>query len=110
MVVIEVLEGELIEEIRQAAKQKGITDAAVVSLIGAVDSFTASTMPAHDATKNIMTEWAGPAEMSGTGEVINGEPHLHVVMGVANGRTVSGHLHRAEIRTHSARAYLLPSP
>ena len=110
MVVIEVLEGELIEEIRQAAKQKGITRAAVVSLIGAVDSFTVSTMPVHDAAKNIMTEWAHLAEMSGTGEVIDGEPHLHVVMGIANGRTVSGHLRRAEIGTQSARAYLLPAP
>jgi predicted DNA-binding protein with PD1-like motif len=110
VVVIEVAEGELVEEIRRTLKQEGITRAAVVSLIGAVDSFTVSTMPAHDATKNVMTEWAHPAQMSGAGEVIDGEPHLHVVMGIANGRTVSGHLHQAAIGTHSARAYLLPSP
>jgi predicted DNA-binding protein with PD1-like motif len=79
-------------------------------VIDAADSFAVSTMPTHDATKNIMTDYAFPAEMSGTGEVIDGEPHLHVVMAVANGRAVSGHLHRAEIRTHSARVYLLPAP
>ena len=31
-------------------------------------------------------------------------------MAVANGRAVAGHLHRAEVRTHSVRAYLLPAP
>ena len=110
MLVIDIVEGELIEEIRQAVKEKGITSAAVVSLIGAVDSFAVSTMPLHDAAKNIMTDYAFTAEVSGTGEVIDGEPHLHVVMAVEGARAVAGHLHRAEIRTHSVRVYLLPAP
>jgi predicted DNA-binding protein with PD1-like motif len=45
MLVIEILEGELLEEIRQAVKEKGITSAAIVSLIGAVDDFAISSMP-----------------------------------------------------------------
>ena len=110
MLVIDILEGELLEEIRQAVKDAGITAAAVVSLIGAVDSFAVTTMPLRDATKNIMTDYAFTAEVSGTGEVIDGEPHLHVVMAVAGGRAVAGHLHRAEVRSHSVRAYLLPAP
>ena len=51
MFVIEVVEGDLLEEIRAGAKDAGITHAAVVSLIGAVDSFAVSTMPLRDATK-----------------------------------------------------------
>jgi predicted DNA-binding protein with PD1-like motif len=38
--VIEVVEGELLEEIEAAAKGAGVADAAIVSLIGAVDDFT----------------------------------------------------------------------
>jgi len=45
MLVIEVLEGELLEEIETAAKDAGLADAAIVSLIGAVDDFTISSMP-----------------------------------------------------------------
>ena len=110
MLVIDILEGELLEEIRQAVKDAGITHAAVVSLIGAVDSFAVTTMPLRDAAKSIMTDYAFTAEVSGTGEVIDGEPHLHVVMAVEGARAVAGHLHRAEARTHSVRAYLLPAP
>jgi len=110
MLVIDIPEGELLQEIRQSVREKGITGAAVVSLIGAADSFTISTMPAHDATKDVLTDYAAPAEMSGTGEVIDGEPHLHVVMALEGDRAVSGHLHRAQIGTHFARVYLLPAP
>ena len=52
MLVIEVREGDLLEEIELGAKDMGITDAAIVTLIGAADSFTLSTMPAADATKD----------------------------------------------------------
>lgn len=36
---------ELIESITQQAAERGITDAAIVALIGAADSFTMSTNP-----------------------------------------------------------------
>jgi predicted DNA-binding protein with PD1-like motif len=110
MVVIEVLEGELLEEIRQAVKERGITAAAVVSLIGAVDDFTISSMPLNDATRDQPLNYAMPAEMTGSGEIIGGEPHIHVVMAVQGNKALAGHLVRAEMRTHSARAYLLPAP
>jgi uncharacterized protein len=110
MLVIDILEGELLEEIRRAVKDADITHAAVVSLIGAVDSFAVTTMPLRDATKNVMTDYAFTAEVSGIGEIINGEPHLHVVMAVEGARAVAGHLHRAEVHSHSVRAYVLPAP
>jgi len=55
--VIEIREGELLEGIELSAREKGITDAAIVTLIGAADSFTLSTMSAADATKDIITDY-----------------------------------------------------
>ena len=108
--MIEVRDGELLEEIRQAAKDKGITNAAIVTLIGAVDSFRISTMPADDATKDIITDYDLPAEMTATGEILGGQVHVHAVMAVEGARGIAGHLHRAQVGTWFARAYLLPGP
>jgi hypothetical protein len=41
---------ELIESITQQAAEDGMTDVAIVALIGAADSFTMSTNPASDPT------------------------------------------------------------
>ena len=101
MFVIEVVEGELLEEIEAAAKGAGITDAAVVSLIGAVDDFTISSMPLNDATRDQPLNYAMPAEITGTGEIVSGKAHIHVVMAVQGNKALAGHLRRAEIRTHS---------
>jgi predicted DNA-binding protein with PD1-like motif len=109
MHVIEVRDGELLDGIARQAKELGITDAAIVSLIGAVDSFTVSTMPAADATKDTITDYSLPAEMTGTGEITAGVPHLHAVMAVEGDRAIAGHLHAAHIGTWFARAYVLPA-
>ncbi|MEU5632198.1 hypothetical protein ACH47C_23815 [Streptomyces rishiriensis] len=45
MIVFEVPAGELVDELNRQVAEAGITDAAIVSLIGAADSFTVSTMP-----------------------------------------------------------------
>ena len=50
MYVFEVRNAELIESITKQAAGQGITNAAIVALIGAVDSFTVSTNPADDPT------------------------------------------------------------
>jgi hypothetical protein len=49
MVCAEVRNAELIESLTRQAAEHGITDAAIVTLIGAADSFTGST-PAGDPT------------------------------------------------------------
>jgi uncharacterized protein len=108
MLVIEVRDGELLDAIEQSARERGIVDAAIVTLIGAVDSFTLSTMPEADAAKDIITDYDLPAEMTATGEVVAGKPHIHAVMAVEGDRAITGHLHRARIGTWFARAYLLP--
>src|SRR5262249_61600584 len=63
--------------------------------------------PAGDATRDVVTEYDLPAEMSGTGEINDGTVHVHAVMAVEGDRAVSGHLHRAQIGTWFARAYVI---
>ncbi len=108
MVVIEVRHAELMETVAKEAKRRDITKGAIVSLIGAVDNFTISTMPKNDATKDIITDYALPAEMIGTGEITNGTVHIHAVMAIEGDQAIAGHLHRAEISTFFCRAYVIP--
>jgi uncharacterized protein len=108
VVVIDVRNAELMETVTSEATRLGITNGAIVSLIGAVDSFTISTMPRDDATKDIITDYSAPAEMTGTGEITNGTVHIHAVMAIEGDQAVAGHLHRAEIGTFFGRAYVIP--
>lgn len=108
MIVIEVRNAELMETVTKEAKRLNIDNGAIVSLIGAVDSFTISTMPKHDATKDVITDYTLPAEMTGTGEITNGAVHIHAVMAIEGDQALAGHLHRAEIETFFARVYVIP--
>lgn len=108
MHVIEVKNAELLATLTLETKKLGITDAAIVTLIGAADSFTISTMPADDATADISTDYELPAEMTATGEIVDGTVHVHAVMAVQGDRAIAGHLHRAAIGTWFARAYIQP--
>lgn len=107
MVVIEVRNAELLETVTKEVEGLGIKNGAIVSLIGAVDRFTVSTMPARDATQDVITEYSLPAEMSGTGEIVDGNVHIHAVMAVEGDRGIAGHLHRAEIGAWFARVYVI---
>ena len=109
MHVIEVNDGELMQTLTDRLAELGVRNGAIVSLIGGADAFTISTMPAADATKDVVTDYALPAEMSGTGEVVDGRPHVHAVMAVEGDRALSGHLHAAHIGTWFARVYVLPT-
>ena len=109
MHVIEVNDGELMQTLTDRLAELGVKNGAIVSLIGGVDAFTISTMPAGDATQDNVTEYVLPAEMSGTGEVVNGTPHVHAVMAVEGDRALSGHLHAAQIGTWFARVYVIPT-
>ncbi|MFC5722007.1 PCC domain-containing protein [Streptomyces gamaensis] len=108
MIVIEVRNAELLEALTREAKERGITNAAIVSLIGAADSFTLSTMPADDPADDMVTDYALPAEMHGTGEIVDGEVHVHATMAVAGDKGLAGHLRKAAIGHWFARAYVEP--
>jgi uncharacterized protein len=108
VIVFEVQGDELLESLTRQAAEAGIANGAIVSLIGAADEFTVSTMPADNPGKDIVTKYAKPAEMNGTGEICSGTVHIHATMAVEGDLGVSGHLHRAVIGAWFARAYVIP--
>jgi predicted DNA-binding protein with PD1-like motif len=109
MHVLEVRNAELIRSLTEQAAAHSITDAAIVTLIGAVDGFTVSTTPAEDPTSHNISQYPLPAEMTATGEFIGGKPHIHAVMGVAGDRAIAGHLIKAQLGTSFARAFIIPT-
>jgi uncharacterized protein len=109
MYVLEVRNAELIESLTKQAAEHGITYGAIVALIGAVDSFTVSTNPAGDPTAHTYSHYPLPAEMTATGEIVDGKPHIHAVMAVQGDRAIGGHLHTAHLGSSFARAYVIPS-
>lgn len=108
MIMLEVRDGELIENLTKKAADRGLADGAIVALIGAVDDFTLSTMPTDDPYSDVLTDYYQPAEMSGNGEIVNGTIHIHATMAVAGNEGLSGHLHRASVGAWFARAYVIP--
>jgi predicted DNA-binding protein with PD1-like motif len=105
--VIEIKNAELMSALQERLAELGIAFGAIVSLIGAVDSFTLSTMSKRDATRNFVTEYRQPAELSGSGEVVNGLPHIHATLAVEGDKAISGHLHGATVSTWFAHVYVL---
>lgn len=99
---------EVLEKVKQFCKQNGILNAAIVSVIGAVDSCCLSNMPKSDASKDILNEYNQPMEMSGNGDVVNGKPHIHAVMSIENEGTYAGHLHWARVKNWYVKVYILP--
>jgi predicted DNA-binding protein with PD1-like motif len=99
---------EVIETLTRRADEEGITNGAVVSLIGVVDGCAISNMPAGDATSDVISEYHQPFELSGTGEITDGKVHLHVTLGREGDVALAGHLHRAKVETFFVRAYVLP--
>jgi Predicted DNA-binding protein with PD1-like DNA-binding motif len=109
MILLAVKPGEeVIEALSRRAADEGIRDAAIVSLIGAVDSCAISNMPIYDARSDIITEYTQPFELSGTGEITAGRVHVHVVLGREGDVALAGHLHRASVETFFVHAYVLP--
>jgi hypothetical protein len=108
MLLIEIGKNEeVIERVTAELAKARITEGAIVSIIGAVDECSVSTMPADDATRDVVRTYAQPLEMFGTGEVRAGAPHIHAVFGTANGTAVSGHLHSATVRSWFVRVFVL---
>ena len=109
MILVSVRPGEeVLTTLTAELARQGVTNGAVVSLIGAVGTCSISTMAADDYTKDIVTDYAEPIELSGTGEIKNGVVHLHVVLGRQGEQTRSGHLHSATVDHFFVNAYVLP--
>jgi predicted DNA-binding protein with PD1-like motif len=108
VLVFETKNDELMASLTRQAQACGVVNGAIVSLIGGVDRFTISTMPAGDATRDVITEYPQPAEMHGAGEIRDGVIHVHATMAVEGDRGLSGHLHEAHVGTWFARTYVIP--
>jgi predicted DNA-binding protein with PD1-like motif len=109
MFVVIVKSGEeVIETISKAMEDRGVKDAAIASLVGAIDYCALSNMPANDAHSDIITEYKQPLEMSGTGEVRDGKPHVHCVVSGEGNSAIGGHLHRAFVGPWFVHAYVAP--
>jgi predicted DNA-binding protein with PD1-like motif len=109
MFLIEVRPGqEVMATAERELERRGIRAGVIVSLIGAVDSCCVSTMPRDDARRDIMREYNEPFELTGGGEIRDGKPHIHCVLGMAGGTAVAGHLHRASVETWFVNVYVEP--
>ncbi len=109
MEVIRVGErGDLVKQLAAELKARGIANAAVVSVVGAVRTATLATMKTGDPKVRILSEHRN-AEVSGIGEVEDGVPNLHVTLGMEGGQAFAGHLHAATVGGWAfVNVYLLP--
>lgn len=98
---------EVMDSLTRQLVAADIRDGAVVSLIGAVEGCAISNMPADVASKDVVTEYQQPFELNGTGEIKNGNLHLHVTLGREGDVALAGHLHRAQVVTFFVNAYVI---
>ena len=98
---------ELVKSLEEEFQKHKLVDGAIVSIIGAVDKCCISNMPKNDAAKDILNEYAEPCELSGTGEIRDGKPHIHCVLSREGGNAIAGHLHWAKINTLYVAVYVL---
>lgn len=109
MILVSVQPGqEVISTLKAELQAGGVANGAIVSLIGAVEGCCISTMAADDYANDILTEYAEPIELTGTGEVTDGEVHLHVVLGREGDEAKAGHLHWAKVEHFFLNAYVMP--
>jgi uncharacterized protein len=108
MIKIEVTNGEeVIEKVTNSIRKMNIA-AGSITLVGGVESCCISNMDKNDARKDILTEYHEPLEMSGTGEVENGNVHIHAVLGSENNSALFGHLHWARVKDWFVHVYITP--
>jgi predicted DNA-binding protein with PD1-like motif len=110
MIVISVKPGqEVMETVTQELEGQGIANGAIVSLVGAIDRCCISNMPKQDAKSDILTQYEQPFEMSGTGEIKDGKPHIHCILGREGDNALAGHLHWARVDNWFVNVYVMES-
>lgn len=108
MIRLSITSGEeILEKITKYLAKKKINEG-TISVIGAIDECGLSTMPKHDAKRDIIVKYREPLELSGTGEVHQGKPHLHVVLGREGNSALAGHLHWGKVKHWFVNVYITP--
>ncbi|MEU4159547.1 DUF296 domain-containing protein [Actinoplanes sp. NPDC026670] len=97
---------EVLATIGAALAELGVT-AGSMTLIGAVQTATVSVMKKDDALTDYLRTYDQPLELSGTGEIWDGKPHIHVTL-YAEDFVTGGHLHSATVRDFFVHAYIAP--
>ena len=97
---------EVVETLNAAVAALGVADGSI-TLIGAVHESTVSVMHKDNALEDRLRSYDQPFELTGTGEVVDGKVHVHVVL-AGEDVTAAGHLHRAVVRDFFVRAYVTP--
>lgn len=107
MLLISVQPGqEVIETVTNELRERGVQSGAIVSLVGAIDACCISNMPKDDPKSDILTEYEQPFEMAGTGEIKDGKPHIHCILGREGDSALAGHLHWARVNTWFVNVYV----
>lgn len=99
---------EVLSGISERSASLGISCGAIVSLIGAVDSCGVVNMPGDDSLKEIRTEYHVPMQLTGTGEISDGQAHIHCLLTGEDHVGVGGHLLWAKVETWFVNAYIIP--
>lgn len=99
---------EVIHTITEYCKEKNIKNAAIVSIIGALDKGRVMSSSKVDAKTDIFKDFNEPLELSGTGEITNGTPHIHCTLGRVDGTVLMGHLEKGFVENWFVNIYLLP--
>jgi hypothetical protein len=60
-----------------------------------------------DSGAELSRSYKAPCELSGTGEVRHGNPHIHCVLGLAGDQARAGHLHWARVDTFFVHLYVM---
>lgn len=109
MLLISVQPGEeVMTSITRQLESAGVRNGAIASLIGAIDGCGISNMDRGNAQNDIVSELNQPFELSGTGEVMDGKPHIHCVVSSEGNASLAGHLHWAKVENFFVNAYVLP--
>lgn len=99
---------EVIHTITEYCKEENIKNAAIVSIIGALDKGRVMSSSKADAKADIFKNFEEPLELSGTGEIDKEKVHIHCILGRVDGTVLMGHLEEGFVENWFVNIYLLP--
>lgn len=101
---------ELMERLEKVCLQHGIRNGAIISLIGAIDSCRIHNMHHTDPHTPVINDYKEPMELSGTGAIVDGKPHIHCVLSREGDAALAGHLHWAQVHAWFVDVYIATLP